>query len=125
MNLSFTGQLGKDPELKYSASGVAYCFFSVAMNTHKKEDPKNKTIWWNCVAFNDIAEEICTTFKKGKSISVLESNIELTLDKRDNSQKMQVKVWKADKPVYDDASKPKDKAQGEPTHGIEEGDCPF
>lgn len=126
MNLSFIGNLAKDPELKYSPSGGPYCFFSAAMNTHKKGDPKNKTIWWNCVAFGDTAEMICTTFKKGKPISVLESNIEITVDKRDSSEKMQVKVWKASKPVFDEkkagTAEPGQEPEG---HGIKEGDCPF
>lgn len=105
MNLTFIGNLSKDPDLKYAASGTPYCFFSLAMNTHKKTDPKNKTIWWNCVAFGETAEEIAISFKKGKAIEVVKANIELTKDSRDDSDKMQVKVWEVKKPTYDDKAK--------------------
>jgi len=126
MNLRFIGNLARDPELKYSPSGGPYCFFSVAMSTHKKGHPKNKTIWWNCVSFGDTAEMICTTFKKGKSISVLESSIESVVDNRDGSEKMQVKVWKAAKPVHDEKEKGTTYlCQEPPDHGVTEGDCPF
>ena len=34
-----TGRLTKDPELKHSASGTAYCKFTLAVNRMKKDDP--------------------------------------------------------------------------------------
>ena len=39
MNLVIlTGRLTKEPELKYSASGTAYCRFTLAVNRMKKEE---------------------------------------------------------------------------------------
>jgi len=100
-------------------------FFPVAMNTHKKVDPKNKVIWWNCVAFGEVAEDIAITFKKGSNISVTESSIELTIDKRNNSDQMQVKVWKAVKPTKEGDKSSKHVEPARPDHGMSDEEIPF
>ena len=57
------GNLGKDPELKYTANGTPVCNFSLAVT-----DYKDKTEWFNIVCFNKQAETAGQYLEKGKSI---------------------------------------------------------
>ena len=68
MNLVIlTGRTTKDPELKYSASGVAYCKFTIAVNRMKKDDGADFIF---CTAFGKTAELICEYVRKGHQIGV-------------------------------------------------------
>lgn len=67
-NITVTGKLGKDPELRFTPSGMAVAEFSIA-DTWGKDD-KKKTTWHNCVAFGQLAENICGTLRKGSTAIV-------------------------------------------------------
>lgn len=51
---NFTGNLGKDSEVKYTQSGTAICSFSVAVKSGYGDN--EKTTWVNCVLFGKRAE---------------------------------------------------------------------
>jgi len=67
------GNLGKDPELRYTPSGTAVATFSLATTERYKDregNPQKKTEWHNIVAWRQLAE-ICGKFlHKGKQIYV-------------------------------------------------------
>lgn len=67
-NITVTGKLGKEPELRFTQSGKAVAEFSIA-DTYGKDD-KKKTTWHNCVAFGQLAENICATLRKGSTAIV-------------------------------------------------------
>jgi len=58
------GRLGKDPELKNTASGSSVCSFSLA--TSKKYKDKEQTQWHNVVAFGKLAEICGKYLQKGR-----------------------------------------------------------
>ena len=62
-----TGRLTKDPELKYGASGSAYCKFTLAVNRMKKDDPADFIF---CSAFGKTAELIVEYVRKGHRLGV-------------------------------------------------------
>ena len=62
-----TGRLTKEPELKYGASGTAYCKFTLAVNRMKKDDPADFIF---CSAFGKTAELIAEYVKKGNNLGV-------------------------------------------------------
>ena len=62
-----TGRLTKEPELKYGASGTAYCKFTLAVNRMKKDDPADFIF---CSAFGKTAELIAEYVKKGHRLGV-------------------------------------------------------
>lgn len=67
------GRLGKDPELKTTASGSAVCTFSVATNDDYKDKTGNiqkKTDWHNIVVWNKQAEIAAQYLKKGQQIFI-------------------------------------------------------
>jgi len=67
------GNLGRDPELRYTASGTAVCNFSVAAS-HGFGD-KQKTEWFNVVAWGKTAEACSSYLSKG-SPALVEGHIE-------------------------------------------------
>ena len=65
------GNLGKDPELRYTNSGTAVATFSVATNESRKDQSGNvqeKTEWHNIVAWSKLAEICGEYLKKGSKI---------------------------------------------------------
>ena len=67
------GNLGKDPELKYTPSGVAVATFSIATSESWKDQEGNqqeKTEWHNIVAWRKLAEICGEYLKKGKKVYI-------------------------------------------------------
>ena len=67
------GNLGKDPEVKYTPSGTAYAKFSLATNERYKDKSGNwqdKTEWHNIVAWQRTAEIAGEYLKKGRSVYI-------------------------------------------------------
>ena len=65
------GNLGKDPEVRYTGSGVAVATFSVATNESWKDqegNPQERTEWHNIVAWRKLAEICGQYLKKGSKI---------------------------------------------------------
>ncbi len=68
------GNLGKNPELKITPSGVQVCQFSLA-TSEKRRDPTTDQIvditeWHNIVAFGKTAELCSRYLKKGSQVFV-------------------------------------------------------
>ena len=65
---TFTGNLTSDPDLKFMDSGTAKLSFSVACNhywTGKDGDREEKTSFFNCVAWRQLAEDAANVLEKG------------------------------------------------------------
>ena len=73
------GALGKDPEIRYTASGSAVASFSVATNEQWKDkqtgEKKERTEWHNITVFGKLAE-ICGEYLKKGSQVYLEGKIQ-------------------------------------------------
>ena len=66
-NVTLMGRLTRDPELKYSQAGKAYCRFTVAVN---REFNKDEADFINCLAFGKTAETIAEWLGKGRRIAL-------------------------------------------------------
>lgn len=66
-NVTLMGRLTRDPELKYSQSGKAYCRFSLAV---QREFNREEADFINCLAFNKTAETIAEWLGKGRRIAL-------------------------------------------------------
>jgi single-strand DNA-binding protein len=67
------GNLGKDPELRYTTAGVAVATFTIATNESWKDQDGNlqeRTEWHNIVAWRKLAEICGEWLKKGKKIYI-------------------------------------------------------
>ena len=67
-NITVHGTVGKDPDLRYSASGTAVLTFAIADNYGK--DDKKKTTWWDIIVFGKLAENVANTIAKGTSVLI-------------------------------------------------------
>lgn len=60
------GRLTRDPELKYTQSGIAVCRFTLAVNRpFKNQQGENEADFINCVAWRKQAENTANFLKKG------------------------------------------------------------
>ena len=60
------GRLTKDPELKYTQSGIAVCRFTLAVNRpFRNQQGENEADFINCVAWRKQAENTANFLKKG------------------------------------------------------------
>lgn len=66
-NIILMGRLTRDPELKYSQAGKAYCRFTVAVN---RDFNKDEADFINCLAFGKTAETIAEWLGKGRRIAL-------------------------------------------------------
>ncbi|MCB9455865.1 MAG: single-stranded DNA-binding protein [Anaerolineaceae bacterium] len=69
------GNLGRDPELRYTQSGVAVCGFSVAVSESWTDSQTNerreKTTWYSVSAWGKLGE-ICQQYlAKGRSVMIV------------------------------------------------------
>ena len=65
------GNLTRDPELTETASGVAVCHFSIAVNRgYASQDGERQTDFFNCTAWRGQAETIARYTKKGNKVAV-------------------------------------------------------
>ncbi len=67
------GNLGKDPEVKYTPSGVPVAKFSLATNERFKDKSgewQDRTEWHNIVAWQRLAEIVGEYVKKGSKIYI-------------------------------------------------------
>jgi len=84
------GNLGKDPELRYTPSGAAVATFSLATTERYKDRDGNrqeKTEWHNIVAWRQLAEICGKYLHKGKQIYI-EGKIQTrSYDDRDGNKR--------------------------------------
>lgn len=67
------GNLGKDPELRFTTSGVPVATFTIATNESWKDQEGNlqeRTEWHNIVAWRKLAEICGEWLKKGKKVYI-------------------------------------------------------
>jgi single-strand DNA-binding protein len=68
------GNLGKDPEMSYTASGTAVTKFTLAVKRVGAKSPtgerQDETDWFNIIAWRQLAETCNTYLKKGQKVCV-------------------------------------------------------
>jgi single stranded DNA-binding protein len=64
LETAFTGTLGRDPELKTSASGKVYCNVPVAVGNG------DQTVWIRVACFGEIAQDFAARAHKGDHVAV-------------------------------------------------------
>lgn len=65
------GNLGADPELRYTTGELAVCSFSVATDYGKKNEAgetERETLWNQIVCFGKLAENAGKHLKKGRQV---------------------------------------------------------
>ncbi len=84
------GNLGKDPEVKYTQGGMAVAHFSLATNERVKDKEGNwndRTEWHNIVLFDRKAEVAGEYLKKGRTVYIEGSIRTNSWDDKETGQK--------------------------------------
>ena len=89
-NITITGKVGQEPELRFTPGGMAVLTFSVA-DTYGR-DEKKKTTWHNITVFNKLAENLANTISKGSTVIVVGRYEQDEYTKKDGTKGKSVKV---------------------------------
>jgi single-strand DNA-binding protein len=94
------GNLGKDPEVKYTPSGVPVAKFSLATNERFKDKSgewQDRTEWHNIIAWQRLAEIVGEYVKKGSKIYI-EGRLQTSSweDKQSGEKKYRTEVVASD-----------------------------
>jgi single-strand DNA-binding protein len=71
--VTIIGNLGRDPELKYTPNGDPVVKFSVATNrkwTNQDGRQGEETVWFRCTAWRKLAETINQYLSKGRQVYI-------------------------------------------------------
>lgn len=72
--VTLVGNLGSDPEMKYTPSGVPVTKFSVAVNktwTGQDGTRQDKTTWFRVTAWRQLAELCAKYLSKGRQVLII------------------------------------------------------
>jgi len=89
------GNLGKDPELRYTPGGQPTASFSLATTerwTDKSGQRQEKTEWHNIVAWGKLAELVNQYLKKGRSAYIEGRITNRSWDDRDGNKKYRTEI---------------------------------
>jgi single-strand DNA-binding protein len=84
------GNLGKDPELRYTPDGLAILKFSIATSEYfndKSGSKSEKTTWHNIVAFGKMGQTLANYLSKGKQVFVEGRINSRSYDDKDGNKK--------------------------------------
>jgi len=90
-NVTLTGTLGRDPELRFTPAGKAVVTLSVVTSKSVKTDDgkweNHEETWWRVTAWDQLAENVAETLVKGDPVIVVgRSFMESYRDKEGNDR---------------------------------------
>ena len=123
------GNLGKDPELKYTASGVAVANFSMATAESWKDEAgeqHDKTEWHNIVAWRKLAEICGEWLTKGKRVYI-EGKLQTRSWEKDGKKHYTTEIVAENMIMLDCATKKSEAESAQPEKELpgKESDLPF
>lgn len=77
--ITAVGNVGRDPELKYTSGGTAVTDFSLAVNsgyTDAQGQRVDRTTWYRITCWGKLAETVANYVKKGRQVLVVGDRIE-------------------------------------------------
>jgi single-strand DNA-binding protein len=84
------GNLGKDPELRYTPDGLAILKFSIATSEYfndKSGSKQERTTWHNIIVFGKLGQTLANYLSKGKQVFVEGRINNRSYDDKDGNKK--------------------------------------
>lgn len=121
------GNLGKDPELRYTPNGTAVGNFNIATNeiwTDRNGEKQTRTEWHRIVTWGKLAETCGEFLSKGKQVYVEGSIQTRTWDDKEGNKRTTTEI-RAQRVVM--LGRPDERAMEEaiPEEKVEDSDVPF
>ena len=73
--ITIVGNVGRDPEMRYTSEGVGVCNFSVAVNKRRRNRNTNEymdqTTWFKIAAWRNLAETCSQYVHKGMKVLIV------------------------------------------------------
>jgi single-strand DNA-binding protein len=100
-DVTLRGRLTRDPELRFSASGKAVTKFAVVTSRRFKNQQTGEwedrdTTFWDCVAFNELAENVANSLEKGTAVVVTGHASQEEWEAKDGTKRKSMKVTAED-----------------------------
>lgn len=80
VNVTLIGNVGRDPELRFTPSGAAVCEFSLATNRRwtdrSSNEKREETTWWRVTVWGQQAESVNQYVSKGRQVLVVADRVE-------------------------------------------------
>lgn len=95
MNITVKGNVGSDPELKFSKNNTAYVTFSVAYTPRTKDGDNwvdGETMWFRVVQFGVKAEATTDMIKKGDGVLVTGSMKQSTYTDKEGKERTSLEI---------------------------------
>lgn len=93
---TIVGNMTRDPELKFTASGVAMATFGVAVNARKRDDAGNwidgDPSFYDVTCWRNLAENVCESLTKGTTIIVVGKLRQRSWETDDGSKRSKVEI---------------------------------
>lgn len=87
-HITLIGRLTRDPELRYTQSGKAFCTFTLAVDRRFKQNNNQPTAdFIPCVAWDKLAEIIGNNLAKGRRVGIEGRLQTRTYEAKDGSKK--------------------------------------
>ena len=94
-HITVKGNLGKDPELKFSKAGKAWISFSVGYTPREKKDDQwidGETMWFRVIQFGEKAEIAADNFAKGDSVIITGTLKQSTFTDKEGNQRTGLEI---------------------------------
>ena len=113
--VTLIGRLGRDPEMRYTASGTAVCTFTLATNRFRQGadgQPQEETDWHTVVTWDKLAETCNQFLSKGRLVYV-EGHLQTRSWEQDGQKRYKTEVVAREMIILDS----KDRGDGAPSNG--------
>ena len=123
--VTVSGNLGRDPELKATASGMRVLRFSMCVNSRVKRDGEwaDKANWVDVAFFGSRAESLSRYLQKGSHVIVAGRLNQNTWETKDGQKRSRLEVIGDD--IDFSGGKRDEQAAEEQPADVYDDDCPF
>lgn len=125
-NVVLIGRLTKDPDLRYTANGVAVAQFTLAVDRPKQKDKEQETDFIPVVVWRQLAETCASYLKKGRQAAVL-GRMQVRNYENNEGRRVYVTEIVAENVRFLDAKSAESNTSANPNHpqDISDDDLPF
>ena len=78
--VTVSGNVVRDPELRFTNNNKAVCEFTVAWNQMARDGQEKKAHFFDCVAWEKMAESVSENARRGQRVTVTGETVQAAFD---------------------------------------------